>query len=131
MSRALMAGAAGCVLVSLCGRAMGVGIETIYTKIAGNPTAQIAGTVDLNGNPAASEWKGLESLVIKPGGNEWLVKGRTTLGADLENVAVLGSGRVGTMFIQEGQHAPGGLADERYEFFGTTSSTVPPFGRFD
>jgi hypothetical protein len=119
------------VAAGLAARAQGVGIETIYTKIAGHPTAQIAGTVDLNGNAAASEWKGLESLVIKPGGHDWLVKGRTTLGADLENVAVLGSGRTGTMFIQEGQHAPGGLADERYEFFGTSSSITQPFGRFD
>src|ERR1044071_5171187 len=120
------AGGRACLLVLSAGLsaapASGAGIETIYTKIAGNPTAQIAGTVDLNGNPVASEWKGLESLVIKPGGSQWLGKGRTTLGSDLENVAVLGTGHSGAMFVQEGQHPPGGLADERYEFFGTSSS---------
>jgi hypothetical protein len=119
------------VAAGFAAQAYGVGIETIYTKIHLNPTATIPGTVDLNGVAAASEWEGLESLVIKPGGHDWLVKGRTTMNSDLKHVAVLGSGRSGTMFLQEGLHAPGGLPDERFEFFGTSSSILTPFGRFD
>ena len=129
-----MAGGRAMVLAlsaGLAAPALGAGIETIYTKIHLQPTATIPGTVDLNGAPAVSEWEGLESLVIKPGGHEWLVKGRTTMNSDLKHVAVLGSGRTGTMFLQEGQHAPGGLADERFEFFGTSSGITVPFGRFD
>jgi hypothetical protein len=126
---ALVVAAAG---LAVSGSAFGVGIETIYTKYAGSPTSAIPGPVDLNGAPATSDWKAIESMVISPGGGHWLVKGRTNLGSDLEHIVVIGSGRTGTMLVQEGQFAPGGGADERYENFGGGQSSAPaPIGRFD
>lgn len=101
------------------------GMQVIYSKISGNPTATIPGTLDLNGNPAPTEWRAMEDLVISPDGTRWALKGRTQLGGDLETIIVMGSGVTGTMFAQEGQHILGGGADERYDFFGSV------FGRFN
>lgn len=103
----------------------GTGIQVIYSKVPGHPTAAIPGAVDLDGNPAASDFRALEELIFAPNGSQWIVKGRTQLGSDNENIMILGSGTSGTMFAQEGQHILGGQPDERYEFF---SSSI---GRFD
>lgn len=103
----------------------GDGIEVIYTKIPGHATAAIPGPVDLDGNPAVSDFRALEDLIFSPDGSQWIVKGRTQLGSEMENIMLLGSGTTGSMFAQEGQHILGGLADERYEFFGSG------IGRFD
>lgn len=101
------------------------GIEVIYSKIPGHPTAAIPGALDLDGNPAVSDFRALEDLIFAPDGSAWMVKGRTQLGSDMENILILGSGTSGTMFAQEGQPILGGGPDERYEFFGSA------IGRFD
>jgi hypothetical protein len=107
------------------------GIQVIYTKINLHPSSQIPGPIDLDGNPAPSEWKGLENFVLSPGGTNWMLKGRTNLGSDLEHIVVLGSGMTASRFVQEGEHAPGGGPDERFENFGNNSTNAAPIGRFD
>jgi hypothetical protein len=101
------------------------GIQVIYTKIPGHPTAAVPGAVDLDGNPAATDFRALEDLIFSPDGTHWILRGRTQLGSDLESILILGSGTSGTMFAQEGQHILGGQPDERYDFFGSA------IGRFD
>ncbi|MBI5863432.1 MAG: hypothetical protein HZB38_02750, partial [Planctomycetes bacterium] len=97
------------------------GIEVIFSKKPGHATANIPGTLDLSGLPAASDWKAIEDFSVSPDGRRWMVKGRTQLGADLETVMVLGGGSTGTMFAQEGQPFIGGSAGELYDFFDTPS----------
>ncbi len=94
-------------------------ITVIYTKIAGHPTANIPGTVDLNGDPAASDWRALEDLAVSPDGTQWVIKGRTQLGSDLETILVYGSGNTGSMYAQEGRPIPGGAPGELWDFFGS------------
>jgi len=96
-------------------------IEVIFSKKAGHPTAVIPGSVDLAGNPAASDWRALEDFSVSPDGRRWMVKGRTQLGSDLETIMVLGSGSSGTMFAQEGRPFIGAAAGELYDFFDTPS----------
>lgn len=117
-SRFLFAAAVICAGVP----AFGAGnVTVIYSKKAGHPTANIPGTLDLDGLPAASDWRAIEDFSVSPDGRRWVVKGRTQLGADLENVLVRGSGANGTMFAQEGQPFLGASAGELYDFFDTPS----------
>ncbi|MFN7020982.1 MAG: GC-type dockerin domain-anchored protein [Phycisphaerales bacterium] len=109
---------AGAALIAPAG-AMAQGVEVIYCKINLNPKATVPGATDIDGNPAATEFRSLEDLVMSPDGKYWLAEGRTQLGSDLENVWILGTGRCGTKFLQEGDLIPGGLPNERYEFFGS------------
>lgn len=96
-------------------------IDIIYSKLAGHPTANIPGTLDLGGLPAASDWRAIEDFSVSPDGRKWMVKGRTQLGADLETILILGSGNSGTMYAQEGQPIPGIGGAELYDFFDTPS----------
>lgn len=96
-------------------------VTVIYSKKAGHPTANIPGTLDLSGLPAASDWRAIEDFSVSPDGRRWVVKGRTQLGSDLETVLVRGSGASGTMFAQEGQPFLGASAGELYDFFDTPS----------
>ncbi len=115
--------AAGLLLTAAAAQA--IGPEVIYTKIPGHPTSAIPGARDLAGNPAASDFRALEDLIFAPDGSRWIVKGRTQLGSDLENIMLAGSGTSGNAFAQEGQPILGGGAGELYDFFGSG------IGRFD
>jgi len=95
-------------------------IEVIYSKAAGHPTANIPGTLDVNGDPAASDWRAIEDFAVGPNGRQWMVKGRTQLGSDAETILVLGAGGDGqaaSNFAQEGQPFIGAEPDELYDFF--------------
>ncbi len=94
-------------------------VEVIYTKIPGHPTSVIPGTLDLAGAPAFSEWRALEDFAFSPDGSQWVIKGRTQLGSDLETILVMGSDSTGTMFAQEGQPIPSGASGELFDFFGS------------
>lgn len=96
-------------------------IKVIYSKKAGHPTANIPGTKDLAGSPAASDWRAMEDFSVAPDGHRWMLKGRTQLGSDLETIMVLGSNESGSAFAQEGQPFLGAAADELYDFFDTIS----------
>ncbi len=130
-SRAISTCAGLAVVALAAATTSGEPIETIFTKVAAAPTSQVPGALDLNGAAVFSEFTAFESIVLNPGGSSWMLKGRTSLGSDLEHVAVMGSARSGSMFVQEGMTAPGGLAAERFDFLGSTASNLNPFGRFD
>lgn len=100
-------------------RAAAIDVDVIYTKIGGHPTAVIPGTLDLAGQPAATEWRAMEDLVVSGDGTRWVIRGRTQLGSDLETILVMGSGTSGTMFAQEGQPIPTGAPGELFDFFGS------------
>ncbi len=105
--------------------AYAIGPEVIFTKIPGHPTAAVPGALDLSGNPAASDFRALEDLMVTPDGSRWMIKGRTQLGSDLENILILGQGSTHSNFAQEGQPIPSGSAGELFDFFGSG------VGRFD
>ena len=94
-------------------------VEVIYSKVDASTTSDIAGTLDLAGMPAASKWRAIEDFTVRPDGGNWVVKGRTRLGSDLETILVRGTGTSGTMFCQEGQPFQGAAAGELYDFFDT------------
>jgi len=96
-------------------------LEVIYTKKTGDPTAVIPGTLDLAGAPAATTWRAIEDIAVRRDGSDWVVKGRTQLGSDLETILVRGSGTTGTMFCQEGRPFQGASAGELYDFFDPLS----------
>lgn len=100
-------------------------IEVIYTKIATDPSSIVPGAVDADGQPAVTNWKAFEDVIGSPDGSQWLIKGRTQQGSDLEIILVVGGGTEGSMFAQEGQPIPGGAEGEVYDFFGSG------VGRFD
>ena len=115
--RQLCVGVASLLLCA--GAAVAGPIQVIFTKIPGTPKAAVPGAVDLTGAAAATDFRALEDMFISPDGSRWMLKGRTQLGSDLENILISGSGTAGTRLVQEGNFIPGGLADERYEFFGS------------
>jgi hypothetical protein len=88
----------------------------IYSKAGGHPTATIPGALDASGAPVAAEFRAMEDLVGSTDGTQWLLKGRTQLGSDLETMLMLGSGTTGSVLIQEGQPALGG---GWYDFIGS------------
>ncbi len=94
-------------------------IEVIYTKIPTDPSSVVPGALDGSGNPAATRFRALEDLLMSPDGSRWIVKGRTQLGTGLENIMLIGSGKVGGYFAQSGQPVPGGTTAEKYDFFGS------------
>jgi hypothetical protein len=101
------------------------GIEVLYTKIDASTTSDIPGTLDLNGQPAASKWRALEDFTVSHDGSRWVLKGRTRLGSDLETILVLGHGATGTALAenlaQEGQPVPGDTAGILWDFFDSGS----------
>jgi len=111
---------AAALLIALGGVAVATaGLEVLYTKIPTHPTSIIPGAVDVNGDPAETRFRAMEDLFLSPDGSYWMLKGRTQLGSDLENIMLLGAGASGTMFAQEGQPVHGGVAGELYDFFGS------------
>jgi hypothetical protein len=105
-------------------------IEVIYTKIPGTPKAAVPGAVDLTGAPIATDFRAMEDLWVSPDGARWLLKGRTQAGSDMETILLMGSGTTGTRLAQEGNFIPGGGADERYDFFGSSGITFDSTNRF-
>ena len=105
-------------------------IEVIYTKIPTSPTSIVPGALDLAGKPVETRFRAFENLIPSPDGSSWMLKGRTQLGTDLENIMLLGSGAAGTMFAQEGQPIPGGAPGELYDFFGSAIGTFNQLGEF-
>ncbi|MBW7904022.1 MAG: hypothetical protein LC135_14230 [Phycisphaerae bacterium] len=105
-------------------------IEVIFTKIAGHPTALVPGALDQNGNPIITEFRAMEDLVGSQDGSRWVLKGRTQNTPDLETIMLLGSGKNGTMFAQEGQPIPGGEPNEVFDFFGSGVGRFDDAGRF-
>ena len=101
------------------GAARGQTIDVIYSKKWSSPTGSIPGTLDLTGNPVAGRWRAIEDFNVRPDGGEWIVKGRTDLGSDLETILVKGTAGSGTMFCQEGQPFQGAGAGQLYDFFDT------------
>ena len=91
--------------------------EVIFTEIVSSSTSDIPGALDLSGLPVATKWRAMEDLRLSHDGSQWMLKGRTQLGSDLETILVLGSGTTGTMFAQEGQQFQGAPAGELYDFF--------------
>jgi hypothetical protein len=113
---------AGCAIAgAISPLAVAQQVQVIYSKVDASPTSDIAGTLDLAGMPAASKWRALEDFTVRPDGGDWVVKGRTRLGSDLETILVRGAGASGTMFCQEGQPFQGAAAGELYDFFDTPS----------
>ncbi len=109
------------VLGALSPFAFAQNVEVIYSKHDPSPTSDIAGTLDLAGAPAPTKWRAIEDFTVRPDGGDWVVKGRTRLGSDLETILVRGSGTSGTMFCQEGRPFQGAAAGELYDFFDTPS----------
>ncbi len=95
-------------------------IEVIYNKIPTSPKSVVPGAIDLNGDPAATNFRAIEDLFLSPDGTKWMLKGRTQLGSDLENIMILGGDTVGDRFLQEGEQVPGAAPGELVEFFGST-----------
>jgi hypothetical protein len=103
----------------------------IYTKIPGHPTSAIIGARDLDQNPVAAEFKALEDFAVNPrNSGQWVLKGRTNLGADLETCLVYASGGPGTIMAQEGQFAPGSDPSHRFDFFASAMGTFDTAGDY-
>ena len=101
----------------------------IYTKIPGHPTAAIPGTRDLDQVPVLGEFKALEDFAVNPrNSGQWVLKGRTNLGADLETCLVYANGGQGSIMAQEGQFAPGGDEAHRFDFFASAMGTFDTAG---
>ncbi len=100
-------------------------ISAIYTKVAGSPTEVVPGAVDGAGMPAVTTFRQLFQFTISPDGSQWAVRASNQLGADFENIVLMGSGTTGTKFLQESEAVPAGAAGELVDFFGSG------FGRFN
>ncbi len=109
------------ILGAFAPAAIAQNVQVIYTKIDSSPTSDINGALDLAGMPAASKWRAIEDFSIRRDGGDWVVKGRTRLGSDVETILVRGAGASGTMFCQEGQPFQGAAAGELYDFFDSLS----------
>src|SRR5262245_6409454 len=93
------------IAVAIAPAAFAQNLEAIHSNGDASTTSDIAGTLDLAGLPAASKWRAIEDFTVRPDGSDWVVKGRTRLGSDLETILVRGAATSGTMFCQEGQQA--------------------------
>ncbi|MBY0262751.1 MAG: hypothetical protein K2Q20_10430, partial [Phycisphaerales bacterium] len=108
-------------------------IQVIYSKKPGHPTATVPGAVDFAGLPEATEFRGIEKLIVSPDGSRWLLQARTTQNDRRDLVIIAGQGTTGSLLnvggvkFQEGQPAPitGTSTDGFIDFF---QSAV---GRFD
>jgi hypothetical protein len=126
----ISSGAVAAIMLAAGATAGAQTIEVIYTKAAGHPKAVVPGAVDLSGNPATTEFRAMEDLVVSDDGARWIIKGRTQLGSDLETIMLVGSGTTGTRLAQEGNFIPGGGPDERYDFFGSGVGAFDSTNRF-
>ncbi|MGE3181796.1 MAG: hypothetical protein AB7N71_09205, partial [Phycisphaerae bacterium] len=116
---------AHCAVVAIgmacAGAQAGGDIQVIYSEIAGHPTAQIPGFLDLAGMPLAAEFKALEDLTLSPDGSMWILKGRALSDSDIEEILLIGSGNSGTMLAQAGQPVAAGEPGELYDFFDASA----------
>ncbi len=96
-------------------------VKVIYSEIPGHPTAAIPGVLDAGGGATTSDFKQISDVNMSPNGQHWVIRGRTLLGSDLENIMLVGSGMSGTAFAQEGQPIQGGVSGENYDFFDGTA----------
>ncbi|HWL92638.1 MAG TPA: DUF11 domain-containing protein [Phycisphaerae bacterium] len=94
-------------------------IKAIYTEIDGDPTSIVPGALDLNGDPQVTEFKAIEEFAISDDSSQWVVKGRSEAGAEVEEILILGSGFSGDNFAQAGQPVPG-VPGELYDFFSAS-----------
>ncbi len=121
--RGMVGSLAACAGAALaCSTALAGGpVEVIYTKIVSHPSSVVPDARDLSGDPATTNWRALEDIILSPDGSRWILKGRTQLGSDLENIMLLGAGNGAQVanFAQEGQPIPDGAAGELYDFFGS------------
>jgi hypothetical protein len=99
--------------------AMAIGPSVIYSEIAAHSSGTVPGAKDAGGNPVATNWLAIEDLAVRPGGTEWVIKGRTTQATTLDSILVRGAGVAGSGFAQDGQPMLGGAAGEQYDFFDT------------
>jgi len=114
------------VLAALCSATQAQQLDVLYCEIPSSPKSVVPGALDeTSGLPEATNFRALESVFISPTGTRWMVKGRTQQGSTEENILLLGTGTGGTMFAQEGQPMPGGVAGEVVDFFGSA------IGRFN
>lgn len=115
-------------LLCACGMASAGGsppIQAIYTKVAGSPTEVVPGAVDGAGMPAVTTFRQFFQFTISPDGSMWALRASNQLGADFENIVLMGSGTTGTKFLQESEAMPAGSVGELVDFFGSG------FGRFN
>ena len=130
MRESRMIGFASSGVLALAAHAAPV-VTVLHTKIAGHPTSSIPGTRDLNGALVPSEIKAMEDIVLNPrDSGAWLLKARTTLGADLETVMIARRGGVTNALMQEGQFAPGGDPSHRFDFFGSAMGRFNTIGDY-
>jgi hypothetical protein len=95
-------------------------LEVVYCEIPASGKSVVPGALDAgSGLPEATTFRALENVFVSPDGTSWMLKGRTQQGNTEENILLLGGGTSGTMFAQEGQPVPGGLAGEVVDFFGS------------
>jgi hypothetical protein len=101
------------------------GIEVLYSKIDASPTSNTPGTLDLAGSPSASNWRAIEDFSVNQDGTQWVVKGRTRLGSDLETILIMGDAEADPQtainLAQEGQPVPNEPAGILWDFFDSNS----------
>lgn len=128
---ALVAGCAAALSMTLSAAA--APMDLIYWKKPGHPKAAIPGTVDTNGNPEATEWRGIEDLAVSPDGSRWVIKARSTAATDHDTGYVFGTELSGSVLVAGGQTMFEGLAAPTSS--GGTSGFIDfvpsGFGRFD
>ena len=91
--------------------------QVLYSEVAASATSAVPGALDAGGAPVVTTWLAIEDLAVRQNGAQWCVKGRTTQATTNDSILLLGSGLVGTMFMQDGQPVQGGAAGEQYDFF--------------
>ncbi len=100
-------------------------IEILYSKVDASATSDIPGALDLAGLPAATKWRAIEDFSVNHDGTQWVVKGRTRLGSDLETILIIsngaGSPATAENLAQEGQPVPGEPATHLWDFFDSNS----------
>ncbi len=97
-------------------------VEVIYSEVSGDPSATVPGALDAAGLPVATEWNTITDLTPNADWTEWMIRGTTTQPSSESQIMILGAGTAGTMFVQEGQPAPGGLPGEIFNFFDSYPS---------
>jgi hypothetical protein len=104
--------------VAFPGLVLANGVEVIYTKIPGHPTAAVPGAVDAQGNPIQVDFRSHNDLVGSPDGTHWLLWASTHASDDYgHRFIILGSGTSGTIIAQEELQVPDSDPGVLYDFF--------------
>ncbi len=93
----------------LCAPVFADGVEAIYTKIPGHPTAEV---------PGASEpttFRQFDQLTVSPTG-KWVMRIQNQLDADFRSMILIGEGNTVSTTLQEGFPFPGAVGDEVLDF---------------